>query len=98
MGLRHRSQDAPPIYREDTFPAARFSPLHSEGRGNRSLHSAKSRRRLVAGLLQGFLVSSQPFSIDRIGCEDYRIIGKNKEGRFAKFFFAGKGWRKPFLQ
>ena len=30
------------------------------------------------------------FAVDRTGREDYRIVGKNRHGRFAKSFFAGK--------
>src|SRR5213080_1123609 len=45
--------------REDTFPAGKcFSPLHCEGRDNRAVHSARSRRRLVVSPSQGFLASA----------------------------------------
>src|SRR5206468_10088386 len=92
VGLRYCSQDAPHICREDTFPAGKcFSPLHCEGRDNRAVHSARSRRRLVVSPSQGFLASAPKlFSVDRIGREDYRIIGENRDGCFAKSFFAGK--------
>ena len=30
------------------------------------------------------------FSVDRIGREDYRIIGESRDGFFVKSFFAGK--------
>ena len=30
------------------------------------------------------------FAVDRMRREDYRIVGKNRDGRFAKSFFAGK--------
>src|SRR6266480_6227110 len=44
---------APHICREDTFPEARLSALHCEGRDNRAVHSAtieaKIGRHLIAG-------------------------------------------------
>ena len=53
VGLRHCSQDAPPIYREDTFPAARAFRL-STARGKETELSlreieAKIGRQLIAG-------------------------------------------------
>jgi hypothetical protein len=91
MGLRHSSQDATHICREDTFPAARFSPPHCEGRHNRAVHSAtieaKIGRQVIAGASS---LHAKTFSVDRIGCEDYRIIGENRDACFAKSFFAGK--------
>jgi hypothetical protein len=30
------------------------------------------------------------FAVDCMRREDYRIVGKNRDGRFAKSFFAGK--------
>jgi hypothetical protein len=91
IGLRHSSQDAPHICREDTFPVARFSPLHCEAEITELSTPQPSRRRSVATSSQG-LSRFAPilFSVDRVGCEDYRISGENKDGRFAKFFFAGK--------
>jgi hypothetical protein len=68
-----------------------FSPLHCEGRDNRAVHFTRSRRRLVATLSQGLpRFAPRLFSVDRTGCEDYRIVGENRDGCFAKCFFAGK--------
>ena len=92
MGLRHCSQDAPPIYREDTFPAARAFRL-STARGEvTELSTPRDRGEdWSPAYRRGFLASRQNFfSVDRIGCEDYRIIGENRDGCVAKSFFAGK--------
>src|SRR5437867_12372186 len=61
-----------PIYREDTFAAGKcFSPLHCEGRGNRAVRFARSRRKLVATLSQGVpRFAPKLFSVDRTGRED----------------------------
>jgi len=88
--LHHCSQDAPHIFREDTFPAVRFSPLHCEGITGLST-ARPSRRRLVVTLSQGLpRLAPILFSVDRIRREDYRIIGENRDGCFANFSFAGK--------
>jgi hypothetical protein len=91
MGLRHCSQDAPHICREDTFPAARFSPLRCGGKRQlrcpRRKIEAQIGRQLIAGASS---LRAKTFSVDRSGCEDYRIIGENKDGCFAKSFFAVK--------
>jgi hypothetical protein len=82
---------APHICREDTPPAARFLPLYCEGRDNRAVHSATSRRRLVATLSQGLpRFAPNSFPLTAWGAKITASSAKTEMDAFAKSFFAGK--------
>jgi hypothetical protein len=92
MGLRPCSQDAPPIYREDTFPASRAFRLSPAREEVTELSAPRDRGEdRSPAYRRGFLrFAPKLFSVDRIRCEDYRIISENRDGCLAKSFFDGK--------
>ncbi len=91
MGLHHCSQVPHTSAAKIRFPRRAFRLSIARGEITELSTPRPSRRRLVATLSQG-LPRFAPilFSVDRIRREDYRIIGENRDGCFAKSFFAGK--------